>query len=405
MVLQASGAISLADIQTEFGGTNPIGMNEYYVGGSYVPSGTAGLPSSGAISLNSFYSKAKSSYTYLITPTNYYTTLTRYTNAYTITQYNTDPQVYLQMNSSSVYSSVTHVYGNNRLQDATSVSIEFDFYITSYSVADALFFYMGYNTTPSSSFTEGNNTPAYQLVIEIYQYAAYTRGFHLIKNGSSTAVASYATTSHLSDSWHSVKIIYNKSATNTFQIYYDGTNIINYSDANYASYVSGSGSYYGIGSRTGGAAGDMYIKALNIGVKGISTYSASHPSGDGSAFCSQWTTFCQNLDSSYSTLRMSSSYDSTGRRCTNSTIVTNIATNLKNRTAYSAYDSATGYTWTTGSCGAESRTLSATGATCQCENPGYVYRPCIGAVSGINWGGIGTAACSAPAQTVTITFS
>ena len=39
MTLQASGAISLGDIQTEFGGSNPIGMSEYYRNGPYV-SGT-----------------------------------------------------------------------------------------------------------------------------------------------------------------------------------------------------------------------------------------------------------------------------------------------------------------------------------------------------------------------------
>lgn len=39
MTLQSSGAISLADVQTEFGGANPIGINEYYSGGSYVLSG------------------------------------------------------------------------------------------------------------------------------------------------------------------------------------------------------------------------------------------------------------------------------------------------------------------------------------------------------------------------------
>jgi hypothetical protein len=39
MTLQASGAISLGDIQTEFGGSNPIGLNEYYRNGPYV-SGT-----------------------------------------------------------------------------------------------------------------------------------------------------------------------------------------------------------------------------------------------------------------------------------------------------------------------------------------------------------------------------
>lgn len=48
MALQSSGAISLNDVQTEFGGSNPIAISEYYGADS-------GVPSSGAISLNDFY--------------------------------------------------------------------------------------------------------------------------------------------------------------------------------------------------------------------------------------------------------------------------------------------------------------------------------------------------------------
>lgn len=60
MVLQSSGAISLANIQTEFGGANPIGLNEYYLNGAYTTgSGATGVPTSGQISLGSFYSKSK----------------------------------------------------------------------------------------------------------------------------------------------------------------------------------------------------------------------------------------------------------------------------------------------------------------------------------------------------------
>ena len=48
-----------ADIQTEFGGSNPISLSEYYAGGSYVPAGTSGtygaVPSSGTISIRNFY--------------------------------------------------------------------------------------------------------------------------------------------------------------------------------------------------------------------------------------------------------------------------------------------------------------------------------------------------------------
>lgn len=59
MTLPSSGPLSLSDIQTEFGGSNPISLSEYYAGGAYVPSGTSGtngpVPTSGAISISNFY--------------------------------------------------------------------------------------------------------------------------------------------------------------------------------------------------------------------------------------------------------------------------------------------------------------------------------------------------------------
>lgn len=59
MTLPSSGALSLADIQGEFGGANPISLSEYYAGGGLVPAGTTGtygaVPSSGAISIQNFY--------------------------------------------------------------------------------------------------------------------------------------------------------------------------------------------------------------------------------------------------------------------------------------------------------------------------------------------------------------
>lgn len=52
MTLQSSGAISLADIQTEFGGSNPISLSEYYGVAS-------GIPASGnPISIGDFYGKS-----------------------------------------------------------------------------------------------------------------------------------------------------------------------------------------------------------------------------------------------------------------------------------------------------------------------------------------------------------
>jgi hypothetical protein len=57
MVLQTSGAITLNDVQTEFGGSNPIDISEYYRGGTLVPDTAAnsGIPTSGNILLSDFY--------------------------------------------------------------------------------------------------------------------------------------------------------------------------------------------------------------------------------------------------------------------------------------------------------------------------------------------------------------
>lgn len=38
MTLPTSGAIALSDVQSEFGGSNPIAMSEYYLDGSFVSS-------------------------------------------------------------------------------------------------------------------------------------------------------------------------------------------------------------------------------------------------------------------------------------------------------------------------------------------------------------------------------
>jgi hypothetical protein len=60
MTLPSSGPLSLADIQGEFGGSNPISLSEYYAGGAYVPAGTTGtygaVPTAGnPISIRNFY--------------------------------------------------------------------------------------------------------------------------------------------------------------------------------------------------------------------------------------------------------------------------------------------------------------------------------------------------------------
>ena len=60
MALTSSGALSLNDIQGEWGGSNPIGMSEYYGDGDYVTDGATdgdgnAIPESGALDISDFY--------------------------------------------------------------------------------------------------------------------------------------------------------------------------------------------------------------------------------------------------------------------------------------------------------------------------------------------------------------
>ena len=48
MTIKSSGTLAISEIATEFGGSTPHSLSEYYAGGSNVPSGTAD-PSGNAI--------------------------------------------------------------------------------------------------------------------------------------------------------------------------------------------------------------------------------------------------------------------------------------------------------------------------------------------------------------------
>lgn len=75
MTLQASGAISLGNIQTEFTGSNPISMSEYVRGGTYVPNTTQNnaIPTSTLnMSFSKFYGTARLLDTQTVTVGYYY---------------------------------------------------------------------------------------------------------------------------------------------------------------------------------------------------------------------------------------------------------------------------------------------------------------------------------------------
>lgn len=58
MTLQSSGSINFGNLQSEFGGANPISLSEYYRNAGLVDRTVTGVPTTGAISMSSFYGEA-----------------------------------------------------------------------------------------------------------------------------------------------------------------------------------------------------------------------------------------------------------------------------------------------------------------------------------------------------------
>jgi hypothetical protein len=55
MAITSSGAITFANLQSEFGGSHPITISEYYRNAGAVPGNNTNVPTSGVISLSNFY--------------------------------------------------------------------------------------------------------------------------------------------------------------------------------------------------------------------------------------------------------------------------------------------------------------------------------------------------------------
>ena len=66
MAIPSSGSLALSAVQTEFGGSNPVSMSEYYSGGDNVPSGISGnngtIPTSGALQMDDFRGSENTAY-------------------------------------------------------------------------------------------------------------------------------------------------------------------------------------------------------------------------------------------------------------------------------------------------------------------------------------------------------
>jgi hypothetical protein len=115
------------------------------------------------------------------------------------------------------------------------------------------------------------------------------------------------------------------------------------------------------------------------------------------AECTNWDTFRANLQpANYTCVQLVGA--GKGRTTCDAPNVQLLATALRNGTAASIVSGSD--TWNVGTCGGIEINANAP-SICGCNATAAILRPCI---SNANWGGVGTATCGAPSQSIQLIF-
>ncbi len=244
------------------GGNTFCTINEWKINGTIGVEEQAELApfqglTGGQISFNDFYGKDN-----IMTFYNWYNLFTRLNSAFTITQSGSNPNVQLQLNSTATGSSLTSLWYDRKIQNNSFVA-EFEIYLG--GSADGTSFNVGYNST-STNVGEGPNGPAFTITFQLWTGSGRSRGIYLFDN-SGTQVGLY--TYNLDESvWRKVRVVYTRSTSNTWRIFFNGTNVITYSNPNNETWVtSNSGNVFGFGSRTGGVTHNSYVRRFAVSIQ------------------------------------------------------------------------------------------------------------------------------------------
>lgn len=193
---------------------------------------------------------------------NWYSLFNRINSNFTITQSGSDPDVQLQMNSSATGSSNTTLWYSQRIQNYSQFVAEFEIYMS--DGADGSSFNVGFNSTTAGLWGEGPNAPAFCLTFHVWQ--SRTDGIYLFDSANNqVGFYQYNVGENI---WRPVRVVYTRSTTNTWQIFFNNTNVINYSNPNNETWVtSTSGAVFGFGSRTGGVTHNFYVRRFTLSVQ------------------------------------------------------------------------------------------------------------------------------------------
>ena len=115
-----------------------------------------------------------------------------------------------------------------------------------------------------------------------------------------------------------------------------------------------------------------------------------------SAQCDAWNSFRVNdlVSSSFNSVSITGSFDTTGFTCNDPASATQVCQALNTSGFASVF--CNGHSWSVGDCGG---TELAIDGACSCGAAAAI-RPCIG---NENWGGVNTATCGPPSQSITVT--
>ncbi len=115
-----------------------------------------------------------------------------------------------------------------------------------------------------------------------------------------------------------------------------------------------------------------------------------------------WMSFRAALGGGADSITISGSNDATGRSCTVPATATQIANALSTGTALTI--ACDGNTWRVGTCGTGIELNAGTANICSCAAGSYTVRPTLFA-GNRNCGGVNTAICNGPTQTMTVTVA
>jgi cysteine-rich repeat protein len=144
---------------------------------------------------------------------------------------------------------------------------------------------------------------------------------------------------------------------------------------------------------------DDFCSNACVGQGGVFFFGSFVLNQNGFGYCDEFQVFQQQLQQvqNFSYVAIFGSNDPMGVSC-NGAAANTICQALGDNLAVSNV-ACDGRTWNVGNCGNGAEINAQGNGVCQCTSPAYTVRPCI---NNSNWGGVNTATCNGPTQTIEV---